>query len=889
MALHWLSAGRHQTIMRQEKNMHGPQLAFSEALHAQKYRGEGESFREAMNRVASALQDDEEHYKEFREMLLDMRFMPAGRVQSAMGSTRDVTPYNCFVSGTIEDSAVDGHGSIMDRAKEAFATMRKGGGIGYDFSTLRPNGAMIKKLQSQASGPVSFMDIFDAVCKCVSSSGHRRGAQMGVLRVDHPDIEEFIHVKQNSNRLTKFNISIAVTDEFMEAVRDGKMFQLRWGGEVYKEIDARALWEMIMRSTWDWAEPGVLFIDQINRMNNLYYCETIAATNPCVPAGTRILTTHGWQPIEELCEQTIEVWNGEQWSMVKPRPTGRNQQLLEVSLSNGQHLSCTMNHDFYLSNGTRVPAQDLKVGEELLDLPWPVIPGGVNVEAAYTQGCFAGDGWYASYRYLYLKDKLPAGKFFVPGTQWSVQSRLDWLAGLIDTDGTAIWSYTATGERSSCSVAISSVNEEFIDDVALMLRTLGVSTNRDVDTRQNAWSASAACHRIALRSSQVKLLQELGLETHRVNLIENNPRSTNKVRLVVENVTRGQIADTVFCFTEPLASRGCFDGILTAQCGEQPLPPYGACLLGSINLVKYLRAPDTVHEVGDGSIFSLDLEQLDRDIPIIIRAMDNIVDRARYPMYEQEKEAKAKRRMGIGVTGLANAIEALGHPYGSAEFLEMEDRILERLCHQAYRASAMLAMEKGPFPLYDPQAYLSGAFIQTLPEDIRDLIREHGIRNSHLTSIAPTGTISWCADNVSSGIEPVFADSFDRVVIGPEGSHVETVQDYGSRVLGVHGRCAAEVTVRQHLDVLAVAYRHVDSAVAKTCNVSGDVSWADFKQIYMDAWERGCKGCTTFRIDGKRDGILSINENDGAASEPSTDDEGSSCYVDPSTGRRECE
>lgn len=590
--------------------MHGPQLAFSEALHAHKYRGEGESFREAMNRVASALQDDEEHYKAFREMLLDMRFMPAGRVQSAMGSTRDVTPYNCFVSGTIEDSAVDGHGSIMDRAKEAFATMRKGGGIGYDFSTLRPSGAMIKKLQSQASGPVSFMDIFDAVCKCVSSSGHRRGAQMGVLRVDHPDIEEFIHAKQNSNRLTHFNMSIAVTDEFMEAVRDGKMFPLRWSGEIYKEIDARALWEMIMRSTWDWAEPGVLFIDQINRMNNLYYCETIAATNPC---------------------------------------------------------------------------------------------------------------------------------------------------------------------------------------------------------------------------------------------------------------------------------------------GEQPLPPYGACLLGSFNLVKFISGPGPVPLTAVGHARTFDWDQFDADIAVAVRSMDNIVDRARYPMYEQEKEAKAKRRMGLGVTGLANAIEALGHPYGSAEFLDMEDRILERLCHQAYRASAMLAREKGPFPLYDPQSYLSGAFIQTLPEDIRDLIREHGIRNSHLISIAPTGTISLCADNVSSGIEPVFAYSFDRVVIGPEGSRTETVHDYGHRVLGIDGRRASEVTVQEHLDVLSVAYRYVDSAVAKTCNVPGDVSWADFKQIYMDAWERGCKGCTTFRIDGKREGILSVNEDDGSASEPdvvaktSTDDGGSACYVDTITGRRECE
>ena len=285
--------------------MIGPQLPFSESVHAEKYRGQGESFKEAMNRVAGSLGDNDEHFHNFRETLLDMRFMPAGRVQAAIGSTRSTTPYNCFVSGTIEDSYVHGHGSIMSRALEAATTMRMGGGIGYDFSTLRPNGDIIRKLRSHSSGPISFMSIFDAVCTCTSSSGHRRGAQMGVLRVDHPDIEEFVHAKQppkeaepilemlevlepgspDHNRwyatlqqvfqLTGFNVSIAITDEFMEAVANEKPFMLRFGGKEYREIDAGALWETIMRSTWDYAEPGVLFIDQINRMNNLYYCETI--------------------------------------------------------------------------------------------------------------------------------------------------------------------------------------------------------------------------------------------------------------------------------------------------------------------------------------------------------------------------------------------------------------------------------------------------------------------------------------------------------------------------------------------------------------------------------------------------------------------------------------
>lgn len=602
--------------------MYGPQVPYSQELHAQKYRGEGESFREAMNRIAAALKDDDQHFADFRDALLNMRFLPAGRIQSAMGSTRQVTPYNCFVSGTIDDSFVDGEGSIMVRAAEAAATMRMGGGIGYDFSTLRPRGDLIRKLHSHSSGPISFMHIFDSICKCIASSGHRRGAQMGVMRVDHPDIEEFIRAKQpgkdvqplwdlvaglpdgpeksqliqslqSTLKLTGFNISVAVTDEFMECVQTGKPFPLTFGGRVYREVDARALWEQIMRGTWDWAEPGVLFIDTINRMNNLWYCETIAATNPC---------------------------------------------------------------------------------------------------------------------------------------------------------------------------------------------------------------------------------------------------------------------------------------------GEQPLPPYGACLLGSFNLVKY------IYKDGSGR-YAFDWDQYREDIPNVVRAMDNVVDRAIYPLPQQKAEAKNKRRMGLGITGLANAGEALGYEYGSPEFLAFEAQVLDTLRDEAYLASAHIAKVKGSFPLFDKDKYLQGQFIKTLREDVRDAIAKYGIRNSHLTSIAPTGTISLCADNVSSGIEPVFAYSFDRTVQEFNGPRVETVHDYGARVFGVRGKTASRVTVEEHVAVLTTAARRVDSAVSKTCNVPSDISWEDFKNVYVRAWEGGAKGCTTFRLGGKRSGVLVAKDDGGeAAEEPA-----SQCRIDPVTGRRECE
>ena len=607
--------------------MHGPQVPYSQEPHAQKYRGSGESFREAMNRIAAALKDDDQHFADFRDALLGMRFLPAGRIQSAMGSTRQVTPYNCYVSGTINDSFVDGEGSIMIRAAEAAATMRMGGGIGYDFSTLRPRGDLIRKLQSHSSGPISFMHIFDAICKCVASSGHRRGAQMGVMRVDHPDIEEFIHAKQPGKdvqplwdlvaelpegaqkqqlvmslqqtlKLTGFNVSVAITDKFMECVASGEPFPLTFEGRTYREVDARALWDAIMRGTWDWAEPGVLFIDAINRMNNLWYCETIAATNPC---------------------------------------------------------------------------------------------------------------------------------------------------------------------------------------------------------------------------------------------------------------------------------------------GEQPLPPYGACLLGSFNLVKY------IFKDGAGR-YAFDWDQYREDIPQVVRAMDNVVDRAIYPLPQQKQEAKDKRRMGLGITGLANAAEALGHEYGSPAFLAFEAEVLDTLRDESYLASAHIAKVKGSFPKFDKDKYLQGQFIKTLREDVRDAIAKYGIRNSHLTSIAPTGTISLCADNVSSGIEPVFAYSFDRTVIEFSGPRVETVEDYGARVFGVRGKACSRVTVQEHVAALTVAAQRVDSAVSKTCNVPSDISWEDFKNVYVSAWEGGAKGCTTFRLGGKRSGILVVKDDGG---EPEADapaeEPASQCRIDPATGRRECE
>lgn len=569
-------------------NKHGPTLPISKEIHASKYRLEGEPFDNCCYRIASSLSDNDVHRRALSDILLDMRFIPAGRVQAAIGAPKRVTPWNCFVSGVISDDFND----IMEKAKEAGHTMRLGGGIGYDFSTLRPRGSLIKSLGSQSSGPISFMDIFDSVCGTISSAGHRRGAQMGVLRVDHPDIEEFIYAKRNDHRLTRFNISVGITDQFMKAVKSGKDFNLKFHNKTVKTVDARALWDSIMRSTWDWAEPGVLFIDRINQWNNLWYCETIATTNPC---------------------------------------------------------------------------------------------------------------------------------------------------------------------------------------------------------------------------------------------------------------------------------------------GEQPLPPYGACLLGSFNLVKYVNT----------KMNFFDYHLLKDDIKSIVRAMDNIIDVGIYPLPQQETEGKAKRRMGLGVTGLANALEFLGYPYGSTDFIKEMNHILETLRDTAYETSMELAKEKGPFPLYNDK-YTEGRFIRSLPKELIEGIRKHGIRNSHLTSIAPTGTISLSADNISSGIEPVFTWTYNRTIIKEDGPVVEEVSDYGYREWGIKGRTAGELSPEEHVNVLIEAQKYVDSACSKTCNVGEDVSWERFQGIYMTAFDGGAKGCTTFRAAGKRMGILNEKKEDTEKEYIDDDDEVQVCRIDETTGQPTC-
>lgn len=539
-----------------------------------------DSWRRIARALAAPEADPSAWEPRFYAALEDFRFLPAGRITAGAGTARSVTLFNCFVMGTIPDSM----GGIFDMLREAALTMQQGGGIGYDFSTIRPKGADVRGVAADASGPLSFMDVWDAMCRTIMSAGSRRGAMMATMRCDHPDIEEFISAKSDPARLRNFNVSVLVSDAFMEAVKADASWDLVFEGKVYRTVEARDLWNRIMRATYDYAEPGVIFIDRINAMNNLAYCETIAATNPC---------------------------------------------------------------------------------------------------------------------------------------------------------------------------------------------------------------------------------------------------------------------------------------------GEQPLPPYGACLLGSVNLARLVEAP---FEAGA----RLDADALDELVRTAVRMMDNVVDASRFPLPQQAEEARAKRRIGLGVTGLADALLMLGLRYGSEAAAAQTEAWLHAIARSAYLASVDLAREKGAFPLFDAEKFLESGAMLDMDEDVRAAIRDHGIRNALLTSIAPTGTISLYAGNVSSGIEPVFAYAYTRKVLQKDGSRTEEeVVDYavqmwrdkfGDAALPDWFVNAQTLAPEDHVRMQAAAQKWVDSSISKTINCPEDISFDAFKDVYLMAYETGCKGCTTYRPNAVTGSVLSVSE--GAAEAP---------------------
>ncbi len=942
--------------------------SISQQIWDMKYRLKGptgeavdKTIEDSWRRVASALALVEEKDRalwedRFFQAMSDFRFLPAGRILSGAGSARKVTLFNCFVMGNIPDDMA----GIFEHLKQAAVTMQQGGGIGYDFSTLRPKGAPVKGVGADASGPLSFMDVWDAMCRTIMSAGARRGAMMATLRCDHPDIEAFIEAKREAGRLRMFNLSVLVTDAFMTAVRNGDSWELSFDGVVYKSLAARDLWNAIMRATYSFAEPGVIFIDRINRLNNLHYCETIHATNPCITADSWVQTTDGPRQVLDLIGRPFEaILNGQTYP-ASPQGffrTGR-KPVLRLSTAEGHALRLTADHPVRrISRRTRwrlewdwCEAGALRPGDQVMlndHRRAPEWAGPFTEAEGYLIGLLIGDGtlkqdkavlsvWRPAKtvngedfafgidavmdRALEAARSLPHRSDFqgwmeIPGgNEWrlalgaikALATRMGMapghktvtpametssaaftrglLRGLFDTDG----SVQGT-QNKGVSVRLTQSDLGLLQAVQRMLLRLGIASTIFQNRRPAglrllpdgrgaaAPYQCAAQHELVISGGNLTEFNarigfaDAGKAARLQTLLSGYRRTLNRERfdVTVAAIEPDGEAD-VYDVQVPGINAFDANGLIVHNCGEQPLPPYGVCLLGSVNLARLVERP-----FEDGA--QLDQAQLTQLVRSAVRMLDNVIDVSNYPLPEHREEARTKRRIGLGVTGLADALIMCRARYGGREAIRLTEQWLSLIRREAYLASTELAAEKGPFPLFDAEAYLSGANIASLDADVRQAIKTHGIRNALLTSIAPTGTISLFADNVSSGLEPVFSFSYTRNVLMADGSRrEEDVSDYAARLYRrLFGEAAAlpdyfvdvqSLTPAEHVVMQAAVQKYIDSSISKTINVPEGIGFEEFKDVYLQAYELGCKGCTTYRPNDITGAVLEVKKPEAGAS-----------------------
>jgi len=939
--------------------------SISQQIWDMKYRLKGpggeaidRTVEDSWRRVARALAQPERDptlwEERFYQAMADFKFLPAGRILSGAGSARKVTLFNCFVMGDIPDDMA----GIFEHLKEAAVTMQQGGGIGYDFSTLRPKGAPVKGVGADASGPLSFMDVWDAMCRTIMSAGSRRGAMMACLRCDHPDIESFIEAKREPGRLRMFNLSVLVTDAFLKAVREDAAWELVFNGTVFKSLPARELWDKIMRATYAFAEPGVIFIDRINRLNNLHYCETIHATNPCVTADSWVMTDEGPRQVADLVGRPFQAVIDGQKHASGPQgffATG-TKPVLRLATREGHELRLTADHPLRkVTTSTRwrteaewIAAGDLRPGDTVLLndhraldgwsgfgsegegyliglligdgtiksdktvlSAWPgalVVNGGYErpgVAAVMGQALTAAkalphradfQGWVeiagrGEHRLaLAALSRLAADLGLAPGAktitpaieQGSSAFHQGFLQGLFDADGSVQGS-----QDKGVSVRLAQSDAALLRAVQRMLLRLGIAATLYRDRRApgatllpdgrggQALYATKAQHELVISGANLARFADIvgfadtDKKTRLANALTRYRRQPNRERFQATVATLTPEGECPV-YDVQVPGRNAFDanGFVAHNCGEQPLPPYGVCLLGSINLAKLVERPFT-EEAG------IDAAKLDDLVRVAVRMMDNVIEISNFPLEQHRHEALSKRRIGLGVTGLADALILCRARYGGRRAIELTERWLAAIRRSAYLASADLATEKGAFPLYDAEKYQAGESIRALEPDVRAAIADKGMRNALVTSIAPTGTISLFADNVSSGLEPVFSFSYSRNVLQPDGTRrEEEVSDYAyrlfRRILGEHMPLpdyfvdALALAPADHVVMQAAVQKYIDSSISKTINLPEEISFEAFKDVYMKAYELGCKGCTTYRPNDVTGAVLVRKEGDKA-------------------------
>ncbi len=871
-----------------------------------------ETWEEACKRVSNqmALAEDPDKvdkYKEkFYDVLVNNYFVPGGRIWYNSGRPSPQL-LNCFVLTNDLDSK-QGWGNI---SREMIITSMTGGGTGIDFSDVRPRGAPIKGHRGECPGPVELMELINNNGFPIRAGGARRVALMFSLDLDHPDIEEFLDAKLKKGKLELANVSIRSkrTTDFIKAVKEDQDWELKWNPKwgpkpdnfKRNKVKAKKLWNRIVKNSYDSAEPGFLNWELALKESNIHYIEDLVSTNPCFSEDTLITTKTGLYQIKDLVGRAVEIWNGDTWQLVDNfRVTGENKKLLKIELQDGSYIKVTDNHSFILEDNTRVKAKDLKVNQKL-KIELVESNGSTRSKGAYLKGFLLGDGTKTKDRpilYLYgpkficedrlinsareienkdistsciedlyfseeskykrktLKGLTPKKEELINWVSnykrglplevytWDKQSKLDFIAGLFDADG------SASDTKNGFLYQLSSVSKVFLTDVQTLLKTIKVSSKLSLMKKgekkdfndgygeyktKDCWRLTISQKSSILLSSQVKFSRLVSFQNKEIKY------SIKPKYGKIVSINEYGIADKVYCCTvEGNHELNIGVGIQIGQCGEIALSSHDCCCLGHLVLPRFIKKNE------------IDWHQLANVCRSGVRFLDNVLTINHYPLPEMKSKSHSLRRIGMGVTGLADTLAILGYEYGSEEGNKFIDKLFKFISKAAYESSVMLAVEKGMFPECKPDLHIKSDYMKRMPKKIKSLVEEHGVRNCALLTVAPTGTVSILSGNCSSGIEPMFAPAYERRFWDKEERKMELVfhplfKEFMDNDKSVdHFKGSRDLTVKEHMEVQKIIQKYIDNAVSKTINIPEKYPVKEVNELWLE-YLPNLKGTTFYR------------------------------------------